>query len=73
MTSRVASPTDRLIDALKVQLGYPVTGPLPLQYGALTALPFILAGAVLGVSRLWRNGRTGNARDAEPFRSTANE
>jgi hypothetical protein len=54
----------RLIDALKVQLGYPVTGALPLQYGALTALPFILAGAVFALSRLWRDGRTGNARDA---------
>ena len=53
----------RLIDALKARLGYPVTDALPLQYGALSALPFVTAGVVLAVTRLWRGERTGNARD----------
>jgi hypothetical protein len=53
----------RLIDALKARLGYPVADALPLQYGALSALPFVAAGAVLAVARLWRGERTGSARD----------
>ncbi|NTX03371.1 hypothetical protein [Myxococcus sp. CA040A] len=71
----IPGPVKRLIAALKAALGYPDAGKLPLQYGALTAMPFILAGVVLAVSRLWRGERTGNARDlafAEVlFRSTA--
>lgn len=59
----VPGAVKRFLDALKAQLGYPVTGPLPLQYGALSALPFVVAGAVFAVSRLWRGERTGNARD----------
>ncbi|MFP2931113.1 hypothetical protein ACLESO_39155, partial [Pyxidicoccus sp. 3LG] len=59
----VPGPLKRLLDLLKVQLGYPVADRLPVQYGALTALPFVLAGVVLAVSRLWRGERTGNARD----------
>ncbi|NMO13413.1 hypothetical protein HPC49_08615 [Pyxidicoccus fallax] len=51
------------IDRLKARLGYPVNEALPLQFGALTALPFVTAGAVLAVWRLWRGERTGNARD----------
>ncbi|WP_338863638.1 hypothetical protein [Myxococcus stipitatus] len=64
-----------LIAAFKASMGYATEVKLPVQYGALTALPFVLAGAVFAVSRLWRGERTGNARDvafAEVlFRSTA--
>lgn len=71
----VPGPLRRLLEAFKASLGYPVADKLPVQYGALTALPFVLAGVVLAVSRLWRGERTGNARDiafAEVlFRSTA--
>ncbi|MCP3059660.1 hypothetical protein LXT21_12810 [Myxococcus sp. K38C18041901] len=59
----VPGPLRRLLDALKASLGYPVADRLPVQYGALTALPFVLAGVVLAVSRLWRGERTGQARD----------
>ncbi|MFY1825333.1 hypothetical protein ACN47A_05415 [Myxococcus fulvus] len=59
----VPGPLRRLLDALKASLGYPVAERLPVQYGALTALPFVLAGVVLAVSRLWRGERTGQARD----------
>jgi hypothetical protein len=59
----IPGPVQRFIDALKGRLGYPVTDSLPLQYGALSALPFVTAGVVLAVTRLWRGERTGNARD----------
>lgn len=59
----IPGPVKRFIDALKARLGYPVTDNLPLQYGALSALPFVTAGVVLAVTRLWRGERTGNARD----------
>ncbi|WP_228556706.1 hypothetical protein [Myxococcus sp. AB025B] len=59
----VPGPLKRLLDTLKASLGYPVAERLPVQYGALTALPFVLAGVVLAVSRLWRGERTGQARD----------
>ncbi|WP_420718288.1 hypothetical protein [Pyxidicoccus sp. MSG2] len=59
----IPGPVKRFIDALKGRLGYPVTDALPLQYGALSALPFVTAGVVLAVMRLWRGERTGNARD----------
>ncbi|MBL0694702.1 hypothetical protein [Comamonas sp. JC664] len=53
----------RWMNGVKVRFGYAVTEPLPLQFGALSALPFIFAGAVLAVSRLWRGERVGSARD----------
>ncbi|MBZ4416333.1 hypothetical protein [Myxococcus sp. RHSTA-1-4] len=53
----------RFIDGLKASLGYPVADALPLQYGALSALPFVTAGAALAVSRLWRGEHRGNTRD----------
>ena len=59
----IPGPVRRLIAAVKARLGYDVTSALPLQYGALYALPFVAAGAVLAVSRLWRGEHTGNARD----------
>ncbi|QSQ22995.1 hypothetical protein JY651_49240 [Pyxidicoccus parkwayensis] len=59
----IPGPVKRFIDALKAQLGYPVTDKLPIQYGALSALPFVTAGVVLAVTRLWRGERTGNAKD----------
>jgi hypothetical protein len=40
-----------LIEDLKARLGYASSSPLPFQFGALTALPFVLAVLVL-VSRL---------------------
>ncbi|WP_426754903.1 hypothetical protein [Myxococcus sp. Y35] len=59
----IPGPVERVIDALKARLGYTVTESLPLQFGALSALPFIFVGAVLGVALLWRSERTGNARE----------
>ena len=59
----IPGPVQRLIAAVKARLGYAVTSALPLQYGALYALPFVAAGAVLAVSRLWRGEHTRNARD----------
>ncbi|QDF07870.1 hypothetical protein BHS04_32405 [Myxococcus xanthus] len=58
----IPGPVRRIINAVKAWLGY-TTEPLPLQFGALSALPFIFAGALFAVSRLWRGQRTGNARD----------
>ncbi|MFP2909055.1 hypothetical protein ACLESD_29235 [Pyxidicoccus sp. 3LFB2] len=59
----IPGPVRRFIDALKAQLGYPATGTLPLQYGALSAVPFVAAGAALAVWRLWRGEHTRNERD----------
>ncbi|MCP3105211.1 hypothetical protein LZ198_40715 [Myxococcus sp. K15C18031901] len=59
----IPEPLSRLIDAVKVRLGYSSGESLPGQYGALTALPFVLAGVVFAVSRSWRGERTGQARD----------
>ncbi|MFP2959352.1 hypothetical protein ACLEPN_16315 [Myxococcus sp. 1LA] len=71
----IPGPVKRLINALKVRLGYDVTDALPVQFGALSALPYIFAGAVLGIACLWRGERTGAAREralAELlFRATA--
>ncbi len=53
----------RWMNGVKVRFGYAVTEPLPLQFGALSSLPFIFAGAVLAVFRLWRGERVGSARD----------
>ncbi|RKH48262.1 hypothetical protein [Corallococcus sicarius] len=58
-----------LLNALKTRLGYPPSEVLPFQYGALTAIPFVLAGLVLAF-RLQRRGErsdssasSGAARD----------
>lgn len=59
----IPGPVKLFIDLLKSRLGYPVNENLPIQYGALSALPFVTAGVVLAVMRLWRGERTGNARD----------
>ncbi|WP_233583388.1 hypothetical protein [Corallococcus sp. CA053C] len=52
-----------LINALKTRLGYPPSEVLPFQYGALTAIPFVLAGLVLAFRLQRRGERTGDARD----------
>jgi len=53
-----------LIDSLKVSLGYPVAGKLPFHYGALSAVPFVLAGVVLAGWLRSRAERTSSERDA---------
>ncbi|MFL5358179.1 hypothetical protein [Archangium sp.] len=71
----VPGAVQALIDSLKASLGYPVSGALPFQYGALTAVPFVLAGSVLAGRLLAREERTGSERDAQSaevlLRSTA--
>jgi hypothetical protein len=53
-----------LIEALKARLGYPPSSPLPFQFGALTALPFVIAGLV-GASRLMAQAeRSGSSHAA---------
>ncbi|RKH63327.1 hypothetical protein [Corallococcus llansteffanensis] len=52
-----------LLNALKTRLGYPPSEVLPFQYGALTAIPFVLAGLVLAFRLQRRGERTGDARD----------
>ncbi|MFY0528542.1 hypothetical protein ACN28I_37075 [Archangium gephyra] len=54
-----------LLDSLKASLGYPVAGKLPFHYGALSAVPFVLAGAVLAGWLRSRAERTSSPRDAE--------
>ncbi|OJT26735.1 hypothetical protein BO221_01530 [Archangium sp. Cb G35] len=54
-----------LIDSLKASLGYPVAGKLPFHYGALSAVPYVLAGVVLAAWLRSRAERTSSARDAE--------
>ncbi|MBN8233065.1 hypothetical protein JYK02_36680 [Corallococcus macrosporus] len=51
-----------LLNAIKTRLGYPPAEVLPFQYGALTALPFVLAGLVLAYRVQQRGERTGDAR-----------
>ncbi|WP_223638341.1 hypothetical protein [Corallococcus sp. EGB] len=51
-----------LINAIKTRMGYPPSAPLPFQYGALTALPFVLAGLVLAFFCQKRGERAGDAR-----------
>jgi hypothetical protein len=53
-----------LIESIKERLGYPPAAPLPFQFGALTALPFVLAGVVLASRLLARSERNPNAREA---------
>lgn len=53
-----------LIQALKARLGYPSTAPLPFQFGALTALPFVLAGVVLAARLMARAERGGDGRES---------
>ncbi|MCY1039860.1 hypothetical protein OV208_00910 [Corallococcus sp. bb12-1] len=52
-----------LLNALKARLGYPPAEVLPFQYGALTAIPFVLAGLVLAFLVQRRGERTGDTRD----------
>ncbi|MFP2896234.1 hypothetical protein ACLEQD_06870 [Corallococcus sp. 4LFB] len=51
-----------LLNAIKARLGYPPAEVLPFQYGALTAIPFVLAGLVLAYRAQQRGERTGDAR-----------
>ncbi|RKH67920.1 hypothetical protein D7W81_13215 [Corallococcus aberystwythensis] len=51
-----------LLNAIKTRLGYPPAAMLPFQYGALTAIPFVLAGLVLAFRAQKRGERTGDAR-----------
>jgi hypothetical protein len=53
-----------LIQTLKARLGYPPAEALPLQFGALTALPFILMGVVLAHRLMTRAERGGGARES---------
>ena len=53
-----------LIESIKAQLGYPPSTPLPFQFGALTALPFVLAGLVLASRLMARVERSGGARES---------
>jgi hypothetical protein len=55
---------DTLLQALKARLGYPPAETLPFQFGALTALPFILVGVVLAHRLMARAERGGDAREA---------
>ncbi|HYH97275.1 hypothetical protein [Hyalangium sp.] len=55
---------ETLIHAIKVRLGYPPAEVLPFQFGALTALPFIIAGVVLAHRLMARSERGGGAREA---------
>ncbi len=54
-----------LLDSLKAALGYSESGKLPFHYGALSAMPFVLAGALLAGWLRSRAGRSSSARDAE--------
>jgi hypothetical protein len=54
-----------LLDSLKAALGYPVAGKLPFHYGALSAVPFVVAGVVLAGWLRSRAERTSSARDGE--------
>ncbi|MDY7227404.1 hypothetical protein [Hyalangium rubrum] len=53
-----------LIALLKARLGYPPSEKLPFQFGALTALPFVLAGVVLAARWMARAERGGDGREA---------
>ncbi|QRK13470.1 hypothetical protein JQX13_05255 [Archangium violaceum] len=52
-----------LLDSLKASLGYPVSGRLPFHYGALSAVPFVLAGVVLAGWLRHRAEQSPSARD----------
>lgn len=55
---------ETLLETLKARLGYPPAESLPFQFGALTALPFILVGVVLAHRLMARAERGGGAREA---------
>ncbi|WP_240486703.1 hypothetical protein [Hyalangium minutum] len=55
---------ETLIQAIKTRLGYPSAESLPFQFGALTALPFILVGVGLAHWLMARAERSGGAREA---------
>ncbi|ADO74918.1 hypothetical protein [Stigmatella aurantiaca] len=60
----VPGAVQALIEALKARLGYPPSEALPFQFGALTALPFVLAGVLLAFRLSPRGGREVSARAA---------
>ncbi|MFL5348702.1 MAG: hypothetical protein ACJ8AT_28230 [Hyalangium sp.] len=51
-----------LLLSIKAKLGYTSTESLPLQFGALTALPFVLVGVVLASRLMARSERGGDGR-----------
>ncbi|MDC0710524.1 hypothetical protein POL68_18755 [Stigmatella sp. ncwal1] len=53
-----------LIETLKARLGYPPSEALPFQFGALTALPFVLVGVLLASRLIARGGREVGSRAA---------
>jgi len=53
-----------LLQVIKARLGYPAAESLPFQFGALTALPFILGGVVLAHRLRTRVERGGGGREA---------
>lgn len=64
-----------LIGALKARLGYEEAAHLPVQFGALSAVPFVIGGVVLAARFLSRAEQEGEARDSATaevlLRSTA--
>ncbi|ATB39254.1 hypothetical protein CYFUS_004698 [Cystobacter fuscus] len=52
-----------LIEALKARLGYAASGKLPFNYGATSAVPFVLAGVLLAAWLQARARRTSSALD----------
>jgi hypothetical protein len=52
-----------LINAFKMRMGYPPAQPLPLQFGALTAVPYVFAMLVLAWRLQKRGERSNDARD----------
>ncbi|MBU8895501.1 hypothetical protein KRR26_07785 [Corallococcus sp. M34] len=59
----VPGPARSLLAAIKQRMGYAPGNVLPYQYGALSAVPFILAGIVLAARFRWRGERTSEVRD----------
>lgn len=60
----VPGVVQQLIETLKAHLGYPPSETLPFQFGALTALPFVLAGVLLAARLSPRGAREVSARAA---------
>ncbi len=54
-----------LLERIKASLGYPPAQMLPFHYGALTAVPFVLAGVVLASRLLSRARSESSPRFAE--------
>jgi hypothetical protein len=55
----------QLLERIKASLGYPPAAMLPFHYGALTAVPFVIAGVVLASRLLARARSTPSPRDSE--------